>query len=699
MADVRLACEPNVTIGASEEQGEVTPLSGSPSPDRTETTDGLPQELRSSADAETMGDETADGAVLDTAPSDGSAAFRRPTVPADGVASRVLRRVESLLQIVDRRAHLLLSRGLTPTEAAEIVSAGEAMAVLFGRIGHPELARLARNLADIFGGDGPWGPTTAIEVAATCEDLRALLDSAIGQFEATADRGGLVVVIGEPTEEVDALCWVAHTRGHAIVHAEASIPTTIREPVAIVVVADGGFTPSIRGLLLAVGERWASPLIVLHRGAEWSTIRRLARYASVVLPLDFPPGEVVDELSRMVTAGRFQPVALLCGKVPIEAERRLSAHGFAVARVDDPDRLPEAIGSSPGVVVLGPAMGAMAASGTAHLIRADPAARHNPIVWIDGLAGPVLPARLDVATVDELDDAMAARLGAQLRRRAGDISEVGNVGNRILEWAAAEVLIDRALVAAHRTGRQVALATIRLDPLLDAERIADLAEVLGNEFRLDDILGRQGDRILVLALGGVPRMVAVRRLTSLLTRLGLGDGAARVGVALFPSDGRSAIDLVGAAHGAAKRAADNDGPAVVATTWRPESDEVDVMVVDADPVLSQVVVDLLKGSGLRSLPCESGPEALAALRADDRRVTPRLLLLDLDVRGIDGLGMLRELRTAGLLSQMKVLLMMARFSEADLRVALDIGAADVISKPLSATLLLHRIRLLLGEGA
>lgn len=642
-----------------------------------------------------MGEAKADGLVSDSALWDGLAAHRAPA-PAEGVAQRILSRTESLLRVVDRRAHLLLGRSLTPAETADVTAAGEAMATLFGRIGHPDLARLARDLVEVFDDEGSPGPTTAIEVAATCEDLRALLDSAIGQYQATPDRGGLVVVIGQATEEVDAVCWVAHTRGYAIIHDDATIPATDRRPVAVLVAADEGFTPSVRALLLAVSERWASPLIVLHRSAEWSTIRRLARYAATVLPLDIAPGEVIDELNRVVAADRLEPAAVLCGNVPTAAEQRLVAHGFTVSKVEDPDRLPEVLGRTPGVVVLGPAMGTSAASATSHLIRAEPAARHNPIVWIDHRPGVALPARLDVSVVDDLDDAMAARIGAQLRRRAGDIHEIGNVGNRILEWAAADVLIDRTLVAAHRTGRQMALATIRLDPSLDRERITEFEEVLSNEFRLDDILGRRGDRILVLALGGVPRVVATRRLTSLLARHDLG-GAARVGVAHFPSDGRSAIDLVAAAHRAAKRAADHGGPTVVATTWRPESDEVDVMVVDADPVLSQVMVDLLEGSGLRAMLCESGPEALAALRADGHRVTPRLLLLDLDVQGIDGLGLLRELRTAGLFPQIKVLLMMARFSEADLRVALDIGAADVIHKPLSATLLLHRVRLLLSE--
>lgn len=647
-----------------------------------------------------MGHESADGAVREIPSSDGSApasAERAARSPLS-VAQRVLSRTESLLRVVDRRAHLLLDRSLTTDEAAEIVAAGEAMATIFGRIGHPDLARLARDLVDIFTGEGPWDPTTAIKVAATCEDLRALLDSAVAQYEATADRGGLVVVIGEPTEEVDALCWVTHTRGYSVIHTDHGIPGADRVPVAVVVVVDQSVDSAAKTLLKAVTERWATPLVVLHRGAEPATVRRLARFAPTVLRLDAPLGEIVDELSRIIAADRLEPLAVLCGDVPVSAEQRLKSHGYAVTRIDDPDRLPEALGWAPGVAVLGPAIEASRARDTARLLRAEPVVRHNPIVWITGRAeDQSLPARLDVSVVEELGDVLAARIGAQLRRRAGEISEVGNIGSRILEWAAAEVLIDRTLVAAHRTGRQVALATIELDVALDNEAIAGFEEAVGKEFRLDDTLGRLGERTFVLALAGVPRSVAVRRLASLLAKLDLGDKSARAGVALFPSDGRAATDLVESAKRAAKRAAEHGGPGVAPTTWRPASDEIDVMVVDADPVLSRMMVDLLERSGLRARFCHNGPEALAALSSDGQAITPRLLLLDLDVQGIDGLGMLRELRTMGLLSQIKVLLMMARFSESDLRVALDIGVADAISKPLSTALLMHRVRLLLGE--
>lgn len=649
-------------------------------------------------DVEAVGDVLTDPDIGEPSPSrDRADLDELAPETTNAITQRLRTRVGALLRKVDRQAHYLLDRELTADEVAEANAAGEALAVLFGRMGLAELARLARNIIEALADDGGRQPTTAIELTATCEDLRSLLDSAIAQYETASKQGGLVVAIGEPAEELDAVCWVANTRGHTVVHAD-HIPAIEAEPMAIVVVVEGDCDPAIRIQLLAVNKRWRSPLIVLHRDTEPATIRRLARYATTVIPLDTPPREVVDELARVGAADSLELRALTWGSIPEETVDRLESFGFSVTPLDDPDRLPSRLGPGPGAVVLGPDIEATTASEIAHLVRADPRIRHNPIAWITDGVDPDLAPHLDVSAIGELDDELMARLAARLRRLALASIDVDQVENVILEWAAAQVLVDRVLAAAHRTGRQVALATIQLDPELDAGRLAAIDEVFGKEFRIEDILGRRGDRNLVLALAGVPRQVAARRLGALLARLELDDGASRVGVALFPSDGRSATDLVEAADQACARASDHGGPEVVATTWRPEADEVDVLVVDADPVMSQVLVDLLDASGLRACLSPTGPEALSVLQADVDRITPRLLLLDLDVRGIDGLVMLRELRTAGLLPQMKVLVMMARFSEPDQRMALDIGAADVINKPLSGTLLLHRIRLLLGEG-
>ena len=101
--------------------------------------------------------------------------------------------------------------------------------------------------------------------------------------------------------------------------------------------------------------------------------------------------------------------------------------------------------------------------------------------------------------------------------------------------------------------------------------------------------------------------------------------------------------------------------------------------------------------GHRTDVLDSGNAALEWMTDRDPAAVPRLLVVDLDSAGLDGLSLVRRLRRAGALNQVSVLLMTARPSESDLRVALDLGVADIIRKPFSGTLLLHRVSRLLED--
>jgi CheY-like chemotaxis protein len=648
-----------------------------------------------------MGDATAvhAGSVPATTGRPGSTPSDRSDPSGSEIGGRIRQRVETRLAVVERHAHRLFDRALTPEELAEATATGRALAVLFGRIDLAAIARLARELVDLFSGAGPGDPATAVRVAATCDDLRALVDSAIAQQSARADRSETLVVIGPPSETLDGLCWVAANRGYSVVPVDGAFPGEGIDPVAVVVAGAGRSSSADDALLLAVKEWRPVPVVALHDDADGPAIRGLAGRADTVLSAGVSANEVVDEVTRLVAAHALVPSAVLCGVGPDSSVAdRLVSHGFSVTEVRDADGVLDVVERDGGLVVFGPRVDEDDVASAAAAIRAVPTLRPVPLVWLGDGEGRYWTDRFDVWATERFDDAVATRMASRLRRRAGEVAEVAAAANSILGWTAAQVLIDRTLVAAHRSGRYLALASIRLDRLVPPERLASLEEVLGSEFRRNDILGRRGDRQLFVALEGVPREVAINRLGSLMARLELGAGAVRVGVALFPSDGRAAVELVAAAEKAADLSAENGGPAVVATTWRPDSEEVDALVADADPVVSGLVADLLGDAGLRTRICRTGPETLAALTAEAPGSIPRLLLVDLDVPGIDGFRLLRELRAAGLLSQVKVMLMMARFSEVDLRVALDIGAADVIRKPFSGTLLVHRVRLLLGEG-
>lgn len=71
---------------------------------------------------------------------------------------------------------------------------------------------------------------------------------------------------------------------------------------------------------------------------------------------------------------------------------------------------------------------------------------------------------------------------------------------------------------------------------------------------------------------------------------------------------------------------------------------------------------------------------------------PDLILLDLGLPDIDGMGVLHEVRTY---SQVPVIIVSARDQDKEKATALDDGADDYLTKPFSATELLARIRVAL----
>jgi DNA-binding response OmpR family regulator len=119
---------------------------------------------------------------------------------------------------------------------------------------------------------------------------------------------------------------------------------------------------------------------------------------------------------------------------------------------------------------------------------------------------------------------------------------------------------------------------------------------------------------------------------------------------------------------------------------------VKVLVVDDDPELRPLVAYALKQSGYLALEAESGERALQ-LVAQER---PDLLILDLNLPGIDGLEVCRRLRAAR--DETPVLMLTVRTAEESQVEGLDAGADDYLPKPFSPRTLLARVRALLRRS-
>ncbi|HSH01685.1 MAG TPA: response regulator transcription factor [Anaerolineae bacterium] len=113
-----------------------------------------------------------------------------------------------------------------------------------------------------------------------------------------------------------------------------------------------------------------------------------------------------------------------------------------------------------------------------------------------------------------------------------------------------------------------------------------------------------------------------------------------------------------------------------------------ILVVDDEPKIIKIARDYLEKSNYRVHTAANGTDALASARHDP----PNLIVLDLNLPGIDGLDVCRTLRRE---SDVPIIMLTARTEETDRLIGLELGADDYITKPFSPRELVARIRAVL----
>jgi DNA-binding response OmpR family regulator len=78
-----------------------------------------------------------------------------------------------------------------------------------------------------------------------------------------------------------------------------------------------------------------------------------------------------------------------------------------------------------------------------------------------------------------------------------------------------------------------------------------------------------------------------------------------------------------------------------------------------------------------------------------RRQAPDLLMLDVIMPNVDGYGVLREMKNSGLLQDVKILVLSAKTSEADIVKGYKLGADQYLTKPFGAQELLDSVEQML----
>lgn len=115
------------------------------------------------------------------------------------------------------------------------------------------------------------------------------------------------------------------------------------------------------------------------------------------------------------------------------------------------------------------------------------------------------------------------------------------------------------------------------------------------------------------------------------------------------------------------------------------------LVVEDDSDIAALVTHYLERDGWRCDVARDGLEALSKLGAE----TYRLVVLDLQLPGRDGLSVLTQIRATPRLRGLPVVIVTARGEETDRIVGLEVGADDYIVKPFSPKEFAARVKAIL----
>jgi diguanylate cyclase (GGDEF)-like protein len=293
---------------------------------------------------------------------------------------------------------------------------------------------------------------------------------------------------------------------------------------------------------------------------------------------------------------------------------------------------------------------------------------------------------------------------------------------RLPQLRSATPTFERMVAIARRYHHPLAILVVEVDGVAalhtagEGDVVGRLSALLGRRlaraFRAEDVVAHVAPGRFAIAAFGMKSEDGVHRMAEMLEdfREQAVQRANRTavpasfsaGIAQIRTDGRDVTELLRAAETALVAAQAHGGNRIEAAS-RGETARVewtaDALVIDADAPFAALVEHALETRGLRVRSIGDGRQALELLTHAEAPVRARLIVLELGLPGLDGLTLLGQLAEAGVLAMSKAVVVTTRSVEAEMIKAMELGAVDYITKPVSLPVLMRRLRSALSGAA
>lgn len=671
---------------------------------------------------------------------------RRPTVSAADEA-----RARAALALLDRRA--LSSNRARMDEIESVVrdavagvyvrsdrvrsaaNAAHKVAGSAGSFGMREVSELARDLEGFLThGSLTDAPALRGAIAALEEIQRQLRERRARDAAADAARqeAGLILVAHPDRELAASIAQVAQLRGWATrwaADAAATRESMLREAPDVVAIGPGLQSSTALSLLDSEpGGRLACVTVVLGGGDGFDERVAAARAgADGYLPADTAPETIVDvaiDIADQDATGTGRVLALTADPGTAASLREhLETAPVDVTTVDDEQAFWAALASTrPHVVLIDATLAAPAGADLCQRVRADlrwatvplvlllPSATLSPDVVEEAFAAgvddyvttPIVDVELRTRILGRLD-----RLRAQ-RRNARTDALTGLVNRPTFETAFARLAGE-----AHRVGSPLSLALVAVDGFRGLNEQHDrglgdvilgrLSSLLSTTFTGDEIVARWGWHEIAIAMPRTRRTDGVTRLVQVLDSFNreefdVGGGttihaSCTVAVGEYGVDAPTLRSLVRSLSSTMATATRAGGMRVVPVGWHPDAvaSAPDVLIVEDDETLASLLQHAIETRRLRIEHIQDGQVALDRLTGPDK-ITPRVILLDVELPGLNGLEVLRRIEAEGVLARSRVIMLTVHAEASEVAAAMRHGAFDHVAKPFSLPALMQRLR-------
>lgn len=601
-----------------------------------------------------------------------------------------------------------------------------------------EGARMARAVGQALDGENVLFPPQILQV---CE-LVVALDNAIDQLAKptavpTADAAGGPVVMVVSRDRGLAVRLKGTEGAEEFQALAVDFPGTAGDllaggtPTAAVLDlhAGGGIE---RGLLLLDELTNHMPpipvLVLLHQDAMAQRLEVARRGARAILDVASSAQAIADAVRDVLHVVRASAPKVLA----VDGDPQmmglvgslLDSRGLDVTTLGDSSRFWDLFNQgAPDLVLLGAEVTPVSGLELCREIREDPFWRLIPVVMLTADNSAPAIERVFAAGADDfvakpvVGPELLTRVSNRLERVYLQRQQAGTDGlTGVTTRQSADGHVRRLLRMSSRSQLPLSLAVLDVDGLRHINQhhgvqagdavLRRLGQVLTKTLRAEDLVARLGGDEFLVALYNCRRVDAVARLQTVLDSFRQESFAEAHDGGLVPSfsatvvqylfDGTDLQWLYNAAGEFLAQAKQRGGGQLVYTAEAlpVATDEpgYDVVIVEEDQSVASLLHRTLMNQGLKPLWIRDGQTAIDKLAGRTPLLKAKVVVLEVDLPGLDGMAVLRHLADDQVLAGTRVLMLTNRANEEEIVSAFEIGAFDHVTKPFSVRVLTQRIK-------